>query len=69
MMVGAFVLPEVRYPYYDLAARGYVVVLAPPQTLRVLPSAEPHAARAVPALAPAEPAWPDGLARALARRR
>jgi len=62
---GSFVLPEVRYPYYDLAARGYVIVRTPPQTLHILPSAEPHAARGVPPLAARESAWSRDVALAL----
>jgi hypothetical protein len=62
---GAFVLPEVRYPYYDLAARGYVVVRAPPQTLHVGPSVEPHATRAVLSLLAPEEGWTVALVQGL----
>jgi hypothetical protein len=63
---GTFVLPEVRYPYYDFAAGRYAVARAPPQTLVVLATAEPRAARALPPLlrGGAE-SWPDALAREL----
>ncbi len=47
---GSFLLPEVRYPYYDLGTGGYVVVRVPPRTLAVAPGAEPRAARALPPL-------------------
>ncbi len=63
--IGAYVLPEEHYSYFDLAAQGYVVVRAPPQTLHVLPSTEPHSTRAVPALAAPEVQWADSLAGAL----
>jgi tetratricopeptide (TPR) repeat protein len=63
---GSFVLPEVRYPYYDVAAARYMVARAPPQTLGVLATAEPRPARALPPLlrGTAE-SWPDLLVRAL----
>ncbi|OLC07058.1 MAG: hypothetical protein AUH42_04290 [Gemmatimonadetes bacterium 13_1_40CM_70_11] len=47
---GSFLLPEVRYPYYDLAAGGYTVIRAPPRALVIAPGAEPRAARALPPL-------------------
>lgn len=47
---GAFVLPEVRYPYYDVATGTHVAARAAPQPLPVAPGAEPRAARPVPAL-------------------
>ena len=47
---GSFLLPEVRYPYYDLGTGGYVVVRVAPRTLAVAPGAEPRAARALPPL-------------------
>jgi tetratricopeptide (TPR) repeat protein len=47
---GTVLLPEVRYPYYDFAAGRYAVARAPPQTLVVLATAEPRAARALPPL-------------------
>src|SRR5207245_9664135 len=49
---GTFVLPELRYPYYDLGRGGYAVAGAAPRTLVVAPGAEPRAARALPPLAP-----------------
>jgi len=64
--VGSFTLPEVRYPYYDVGAGRYVVARAPPQSMAVLPGAEPRPARALPPLLPSDGEWwPDTLARAL----
>jgi tetratricopeptide (TPR) repeat protein len=63
---GSFVLPEVRYPYYDFAAGRYAVARAPPQTFVVLGSDEPRAARALPPLLRGgTESWPDVLAREL----
>jgi hypothetical protein len=47
---GSFLLPEVRYPYYDLATGGYAVIRTAPRALVVAPGAEPRAARALPPL-------------------
>ena len=47
---GSFLLPEVRYPYYDLGTGGYAVARVAPRTLAVAPGAEPRAARALPPL-------------------
>ena len=47
---GSFVLPDVRYPYFDAAAGRYDAAVAPPRVLAVAPGAEPRAARALPAL-------------------
>ena len=47
---GSFLLPEVRYPYYDLGTGTYAVVRVAPRTLAVAPGAEPRAARALPSL-------------------
>jgi hypothetical protein len=47
---GGFVLPEVRYPYFDGSAGRYVVAAAAPRVLAVAPGAEPRAARALPPL-------------------
>src|SRR6266576_5929021 len=61
---GSFLLPEVRYPYYDLAAGEYRTATAAPRALAVAPGIEPHAARALPPLARGRvPAWADELAR------
>lgn len=55
---GSFVLPEVRYPYYDLVAGDYRVATIAPRTLAVAPGVEPRAARALPPLASGDqPTW------------
>ncbi len=55
---GNFVLPEVRYPYFDATAVRYETATAPPRALAVARGAEPRAARVLPPLLPAhgEPA-------------
>ena len=50
---GNFVLPEVRYPYFDATAGRYEVATAGPRALAVAPGAEPRAARVLPPLLPA----------------
>ena len=50
---GNFVLPEVRYPYFDAAAGRYAMATAAPRALAVAPGAEPRAARVLPPLLPA----------------
>jgi hypothetical protein len=63
---GSFLLPEVRYGYYDLAAGDYTVARAAPRAVAVAQGAEPRAARPLPPLDPAAgPAWTDVLADAL----
>src|SRR5437762_710568 len=63
---GSFLLPEVRYPYYDLTAGDYRVATMAPRAVAVAPGIEPHAARALPPLARGHaPAWADELARDL----
>jgi oxygen tolerance protein BatD len=63
---GSFLLPEVRYPYYDLAAGDYRAATVAPRALAVAPGIEPHAARALPPLARGRsPRWADELARGL----
>jgi hypothetical protein len=47
---GNFVLPEVRYTYFDPGARRYEVARAAPRAVVVAPGAEPRAARALPPL-------------------
>jgi len=47
---GNFVLPEVRYPYFDPVAGRFEVARAGPRALVVAPGAEPRAARALPPL-------------------
>src|SRR5437588_729574 len=44
---GSFLLPEVRYPYYDLAAGDYRAATIAPRALAGAPGIEPHAARAL----------------------
>jgi hypothetical protein len=61
---GSFLLPEVRYPYYDLAAGNYRAATVAPRALAVAPGIEPRAARALPPLARGRArAWADELAR------
>ena len=61
--VGAFVLPDVRYAYYDSGARAYRVARSLPRPLAVSPGIEPRAARALPPLAPpTRPSTADRLA-------
>jgi tetratricopeptide (TPR) repeat protein len=63
---GSFVLAEVRYPYYDVAAGVYMVASAAPRAVAVAPGAEPRPARALPPLLPDRtPAWGDAVARDL----
>ena len=63
---GSFVMPEVRYRYYDLATSDYATAGMPPRALAVAPGIEPRAARALPPLAPGTtPAWSDEVARGL----
>jgi tetratricopeptide (TPR) repeat protein len=63
---GNFVLPEVRYPYFDGTAGRYEVATAPPRALAVAPGAEPRAARVLPPLLPGRGALPaDSLSRRL----
>jgi hypothetical protein len=57
---GGFALPEVRYPYFDVAAGRYALAAAAPRVIAVAPGAEPRAARALPPLLPRrDPAWVD----------
>jgi len=63
---GSFLLPDVRYPYYDIAAGRYAAAATAPRALAVAPGIEPRAARALPPLArPAIAVWSDALARDL----
>ena len=63
---GSFLLPEVRYPYYDLVAGDYRAATIAPRALAVAPGIEPHAARALPPLwRGGAAAWADELARGL----
>jgi len=64
---GSFLVPEIRYPYYDIAAGAYSAATAAPRAVAVAPGTEPRPARALPPLMPgAGPVWSDALARALA---
>lgn len=64
--VGSFVLPEVRYPYFDLVAGAYAAGTSAPRTVAVGGGTEPRAARALPALAVGgTEAWSSELARDL----
>src|SRR2546425_946890 len=60
---GSFLLPEVRYTYYDLAAGAYTAAPAAPPAVPVAPGAEPRAARPLPPLdrSRGEP-WVDAIA-------
>jgi oxygen tolerance protein BatD len=49
---GNFVLPEVRYPYFDATAGRYELATAAAHALAVAPGAEPRAARVLPPLLP-----------------
>jgi len=49
---GNFVLPEVRYAYFDPTAGRYTAATAAPRALAVAPGAEPRAARVLPPLLP-----------------
>jgi hypothetical protein len=63
---GSFLLAEVRYPYFDPAARGYRVIDIAPRSLVAAPGAEPRAARALPPLlASTGPGWTGRLTGAL----
>ena len=62
---GNFVLPEVRYPYFDPTQGRYEVARAAPRALPVAPGAEPRAARALP---PLLPRLGEGHADGLSRR-
>ncbi len=50
---GNFVLPEVRYSYFNAAAGRYETATTAPRALAVAPGAEPRAARVLPPLLPA----------------
>jgi len=52
---GSFVLPDLRYDYFDVAAGRYQAAAAAPRVLAVAPGAEPRAARTLPPLIP----WRD----------
>jgi oxygen tolerance protein BatD len=55
---GSFLLPEVRYRFYDLGKGAFAVARVAPRTIAVAQGVEPRAARALPVLlAPAPPGW------------
>src|SRR5947208_5813290 len=64
--VGSFLLPEIRYAYYDFAAGDYTAARAPPRALAVAQGAEPRAARPLPPLdRSASTTWSTALAAGL----
>ncbi|HEV8380744.1 MAG TPA: BatD family protein [Gemmatimonadales bacterium] len=62
---GNFVLPEMRYLYFNVRAGRYQTASAAPRALAVAPGAEPRAARVLPPLLPAHGELP---AETLSRR-
>src|SRR4051812_11339461 len=63
---GNFVLPEVRYPYFDATTGHFEVARSSPLALAVAPGAEPRAARLLPSLLPRRGELPaDRLSRQL----
>lgn len=60
--VGAFLLPAVRYPYYDPGAGTYRVIDVAARSIVAAPGPEPDAARAVPPLLePGGHPWGDQI--------
>ena len=63
---GSFLLPEVRYRYYDIAAGTYTAARTGARSLVVAPGVEPRAARPLPPLDPErQPAWTETIASGL----
>lgn len=63
---GSFLLPTVRYPYFDPAAGAYRVLETGARSIVVASGAEPSAARArPPLLEPGSRSWADQVATAL----
>jgi hypothetical protein len=58
---GSFVVPEVRYRYFDVAAGRHAEAVAPPRSVAVAPASEARAMRGALALAAAAPAWTRSL--------
>lgn len=59
---GVFLLPEVRYPYYDPSVRRYQVATLAARSFVAAQGGEPRAARATPELlAPGQHDWSDAL--------
>jgi hypothetical protein len=48
---GSFVIPEIRYRYFDVSTGGYAVAVVPPRGLTVAPAADSRAPRTPPPLA------------------
>jgi BatD DUF11 like domain len=63
---GTFLIPAVRYPYFDPGAGAYREVGLGPRSLIAVPGSEPRAARARPPLLSDAPrAWADRIAAAM----
>ena len=63
---GAFLLPAVRYPYFDSGTGGYRVLEVAARSIVAAPGTEPRAARALPPLLePGGRPWADQAAGAL----
>jgi hypothetical protein len=63
---GSFLLPSVRYPYFDTDAGTYRVLETGARTIVAAPGTEPNAARArPPLLEPGSRPWADQIAGAL----
>lgn len=63
---GAFLLPAVRYPYFDSDAGDYRVLTAGARSIVATPGIEPQASRPLPSLLPAGARpWADRVAGAL----
>jgi hypothetical protein len=54
---GAFVVPEIRYPFFDVASGRYAAAVTPPRSLVVAPPGESRALRTAPPLARATAPW------------
>ena len=63
---GSFLLPDLRYDYFDVALGRYAAAAAAPRVLAIAPGAEPRAARALPPLLGArDESWAGRLFRRL----
>jgi hypothetical protein len=63
---GVFLLPEVRYPYYDPSLKRYQIATLAARSFVASQGGEPRAARATPELlTPGDPDWSDALKTAL----
>lgn len=64
---GALVVPDARYPYYDIGLGAYATAVSAPVTVLVAPGVEPRATRALPALERGRGmSWSDAAVRGLA---